>query len=327
MVAKYNETEGVYLGIWPLSGSNEIEVAHRLRDEMERIRPTLPKDIDMQLVWDGTMFMRNALTEITKTLVGDDPDRRAGGLSLHGLGAHRAGAARRDAGLAGRSGDLHVRVRLQPQSPDAARDRAVGRAGRGRRDRRRRERRAARAPGQVTDRGGADRRARAARPDHRHDDHAGRGLRADRLPGRPDRLAVPGVRDHAGRGGRAVGHRRGHAVAGHEFAIRPSAGQGRPADRLRQPTVRRGAPRVRLAARRRAGDALGHRGGFTAHHGRGVAAVHVLAAGTRSRGGSEPHQPVLRSVAGLHGGRHQPRASADRQRPSRPFPKRNSRGR
>ena len=25
-------------------------------------------DIDMQLVWDGTMFMRNALTEITKTL-------------------------------------------------------------------------------------------------------------------------------------------------------------------------------------------------------------------------------------------------------------------
>ncbi|WP_447980101.1 efflux RND transporter permease subunit [Candidatus Nitrospira bockiana] len=68
MVAKYNETEGVYLGIWPLVGSNEIDVAHRLRDEMERIRPTLPKDIDMRLVWDGTMFMENALKEITKTL-------------------------------------------------------------------------------------------------------------------------------------------------------------------------------------------------------------------------------------------------------------------
>jgi len=68
MVAKYGAVEGVYLGIWPLVGSNEIEVAHRLRDEMERIRPTLPKDIDMRLVWDGTMFMENALTEITKTL-------------------------------------------------------------------------------------------------------------------------------------------------------------------------------------------------------------------------------------------------------------------
>jgi multidrug efflux pump len=68
MVAKYNSTEGVYLGVWPVPGANEIDVAKRLRDEMERIRPTLPKDIDMRPVWDGTMFMRNALTEITKTL-------------------------------------------------------------------------------------------------------------------------------------------------------------------------------------------------------------------------------------------------------------------
>jgi multidrug efflux pump len=68
LVAKYNRAEGVYLGVWPLVGANEIEVAGRLRDEMERIRPTLPKDIEMRLVWDGTMFMRDALKEITKTL-------------------------------------------------------------------------------------------------------------------------------------------------------------------------------------------------------------------------------------------------------------------
>ncbi len=68
LVAKYNDAEGVYLGVWPLVGANEIEVARRLRDEMERIRPTLPKDIEMRLVWDGTMFMRDALKEITKTL-------------------------------------------------------------------------------------------------------------------------------------------------------------------------------------------------------------------------------------------------------------------
>ena len=68
MVAKYNRAEGVYLGVWPVPGANEIDVAKRLRDEMDRIRPTLPADIDMRLVWDGTMFMRNALAEITKTL-------------------------------------------------------------------------------------------------------------------------------------------------------------------------------------------------------------------------------------------------------------------
>src|SRR5688572_24699014 len=67
-VAKYNGQEGVYLGVWPLPGSNEIEVAQALRDEMARIRPTLPADIEMRLVWDGTMFMRDALKEITKTL-------------------------------------------------------------------------------------------------------------------------------------------------------------------------------------------------------------------------------------------------------------------
>lgn len=68
MVAKYNTQQSVYLGVWPLPGSNEIEVAQHLRDEMERIKPTLPADIEMRLVWDGTMFMRSALEEITKTL-------------------------------------------------------------------------------------------------------------------------------------------------------------------------------------------------------------------------------------------------------------------
>nr|WP_298718591.1 efflux RND transporter permease subunit [uncultured Steroidobacter sp.] len=68
MVAKYNSQQSVYLGVWPLPGSNEIEVARHLREEMERIEPTLPADIEMRLVWDGTMFMRSALEEITKTL-------------------------------------------------------------------------------------------------------------------------------------------------------------------------------------------------------------------------------------------------------------------
>jgi multidrug efflux pump len=69
MIAKYNDQQAVYLGVWPLPGSNEIEVASALRAEMDRIRPTLPADMDMKLVWDGTMFMRNALAEISKTLV------------------------------------------------------------------------------------------------------------------------------------------------------------------------------------------------------------------------------------------------------------------
>jgi multidrug efflux pump len=69
MIAKYNDQRAVYLGVWPLPGSNEIEVASALREEMKRIQPNLPADIQMRLVWDGTMFMRSALKEISKTLV------------------------------------------------------------------------------------------------------------------------------------------------------------------------------------------------------------------------------------------------------------------
>ncbi len=38
-------------------------------------------------------------------------------------------------------------------------------------------------------------------PDHRHDHHPRGGLRAHRVPGRPHRLALPGVRAHPGRRG------------------------------------------------------------------------------------------------------------------------------
>jgi multidrug efflux pump len=67
-VAKFSDQEAVYLGVWPLIGVNEIDVAHRLRAEMERIRPTLPTDIDMRMAYDATVFMEDALKEITKTL-------------------------------------------------------------------------------------------------------------------------------------------------------------------------------------------------------------------------------------------------------------------
>ena len=68
LVAKYNAQEGVYLGIWPVPGANELEVANALRERMEQIRPSLPPDLQMRLVWDGTLFMRDALREISTTL-------------------------------------------------------------------------------------------------------------------------------------------------------------------------------------------------------------------------------------------------------------------
>ncbi|MGN6548211.1 MAG: efflux RND transporter permease subunit, partial [Aureliella sp.] len=66
--ALYSGKEAVYVSVWPLPGSNEIDVAHKLRAELERLRPTLPDHIDMQLAFDATKFMEDALKEISKTL-------------------------------------------------------------------------------------------------------------------------------------------------------------------------------------------------------------------------------------------------------------------
>ena len=241
-------------------GSNEIDVAHRLRDEMERLRPTLPQDIDMRLAYDATVFMENALKEITKTL--SETIMIVGFVVFLFMGSVRTALVPLVAmpvSLVG-AGDRHARVRVQPEPPDHARDRPLGRARRRRRDRRRRERRAARARGPDADPGGADRRPRARRADHRDDDHARRGLRADRVPGRAHRHAVPRVRDHARRGRRRLGHRGGDALPRDELALRPRARQGGTADEARQPGLRRScAARYARMLGRRARDALGDR--------------------------------------------------------------------
>ena len=106
--------------------------------------------------------------------------------------------------------------------------------------------------GKTPLRGGAARRARAGRADHRHDHHAGRGVRADRLPGRPHRRAVPRVRLHAG--GRGVHLRRRGADALADDVVAPAARRARAtglAGRVTSSALRRGsaaATRAALAA-------------------------------------------------------------------------------
>jgi multidrug efflux pump len=68
MNALYGGKQAVYVSVWPLPGSNEIDVARKLRTEMIRLKTTIPSNIDMQLAFDATKFMENAISEITKTL-------------------------------------------------------------------------------------------------------------------------------------------------------------------------------------------------------------------------------------------------------------------
>ena len=95
-----------------------------------------------------------------------------------------------------------------------------------------------------------------------------------------------------------VGHRRGHALAGHELALRARARQGGPADARSSTAASR--PCAGVYARLLDG-ALEMRWAIVAaalaRHGRGLAALHVLAARARAGRGPEPHQPVPGGVA------------------------------
>lgn len=65
---KKNDRDAVFVSVWPLPGVNEIDVSDRLAEAMKRLEPTLPAGVHMSMAFDATMYMRNALKEITKTL-------------------------------------------------------------------------------------------------------------------------------------------------------------------------------------------------------------------------------------------------------------------
>ena len=64
----FNRKPAMYLSVWPLPSSNELDVARLLEARLKSIRPTLPAGIDMKLAYNGTYYMDHAIKEITKTL-------------------------------------------------------------------------------------------------------------------------------------------------------------------------------------------------------------------------------------------------------------------
>ncbi|NDG64172.1 MAG: efflux RND transporter permease subunit, partial [Planctomycetes bacterium] len=66
--AGFNGKPAIYLSVWPQPRANEIDVSQRLNAAMEKLRPSLPPSVKMDLAYDGTYYMRNALKEIGITL-------------------------------------------------------------------------------------------------------------------------------------------------------------------------------------------------------------------------------------------------------------------
>lgn len=66
--SRIDQELAVYISVWPLPGSNEINIANELYVVLDRINPTLPDGMYIGIGYDVTTYMRNALREISITL-------------------------------------------------------------------------------------------------------------------------------------------------------------------------------------------------------------------------------------------------------------------
>ena len=67
--ARINQRQTIFISAWPLPGANEIAIADRLYTVIDEINPTLPKGMSIQVGYDITTYMRDALKEIFITLI------------------------------------------------------------------------------------------------------------------------------------------------------------------------------------------------------------------------------------------------------------------
>jgi len=67
-VARLNQRDTIYLAVYGLPGANELEIGDRLYPVLDEINATLPDGMEIEVGYDGTLYMRDALKEIFITL-------------------------------------------------------------------------------------------------------------------------------------------------------------------------------------------------------------------------------------------------------------------
>jgi multidrug efflux pump len=67
-LGRLNQSITVWLGLYPLPGSNEIEIADEMYGVLDDINATMPSGLEIEIGHDVTQYMRNALREIFITL-------------------------------------------------------------------------------------------------------------------------------------------------------------------------------------------------------------------------------------------------------------------
>lgn len=68
-VTRYSQTPGVFVGVIRQSKANVIEVAEGVHAELARIQAELPPGVQLQMAFDGSVFVQRSISEAQETLV------------------------------------------------------------------------------------------------------------------------------------------------------------------------------------------------------------------------------------------------------------------
>ncbi|WP_448555658.1 efflux RND transporter permease subunit [Thalassotalea montiporae] len=69
VTARLDHQNTIFLAVWPLPGANEISIGDALYQKLERVNATLPDGMSIDIGYDGTLYMRDAIKEIFTTLI------------------------------------------------------------------------------------------------------------------------------------------------------------------------------------------------------------------------------------------------------------------
>ncbi len=65
---RFNRESATFMGIWVLPTANSLEVIGRVREAMKDVRAQLPVGMKAGIPYDSTLYIRNAIEEVLKTL-------------------------------------------------------------------------------------------------------------------------------------------------------------------------------------------------------------------------------------------------------------------
>ena len=67
-VVNFSGQTAVFIGVWALPNANSLDVIQRVRTELDSLQKEIPEQIQARVAFDATAYVRDAITEVERTL-------------------------------------------------------------------------------------------------------------------------------------------------------------------------------------------------------------------------------------------------------------------